>query len=149
MTLRPFGPSVTLTALFSSSTPRSMRSRASLENLISLADMCSVQFGSEMRDRRSGGLVGGRYGLLDDAQDVALLHDQEIFTIYLHLCTGPFAEQDRIAGLDIEGDQLATFVAGAGSDGDHLPFLRLFLRRVWDDDPAFGFELAFRTSDDD
>src|SRR4051794_11556006 len=39
MTLRPFGPSVTLTALARMSTPRSMRSRASPENLTSLAAM--------------------------------------------------------------------------------------------------------------
>ena len=38
-TLRPFGPSVTLTALARISTPRSMRSRASPENLTSLAAM--------------------------------------------------------------------------------------------------------------
>ena len=36
-TLRPLGPSVTLTALARISTPRSMRSRASVENLTSLA----------------------------------------------------------------------------------------------------------------
>ena len=38
-TLRPLGPSVTLTALAKMSTPRSMRSRASCENFTSLADM--------------------------------------------------------------------------------------------------------------
>ena len=38
-TLRPFGPSVTLTALARISTPRSMRSRASPANLTSLAAM--------------------------------------------------------------------------------------------------------------
>ena len=38
-TLRPFGPSVTFTALASVSTPRNMRSRASVENLTSFADM--------------------------------------------------------------------------------------------------------------
>ena len=37
MTLRPLGPSVTLTALARVSTPRSMRSRASAANLTSLA----------------------------------------------------------------------------------------------------------------
>ena len=36
-TLRPLGPSVTFTALARMSTPRSMRSRASCENLTSLA----------------------------------------------------------------------------------------------------------------
>ena len=38
-TLRPFGPSVTLTALARMSTPRSMRSRASVENFTCLAAM--------------------------------------------------------------------------------------------------------------
>src|SRR6266852_3275726 len=38
-TLRPLGPSVTLTALLGMSTPRSMRSRASTPNLTSLADI--------------------------------------------------------------------------------------------------------------
>ena len=41
-TLRPFGPSVTLTALLRMSTPRSMRSRASTENFTSLADIVAV-----------------------------------------------------------------------------------------------------------
>src|SRR3954467_6877071 len=38
-TLRPLGPSVTLTALARMSTPRSIRSRASTPNLTSLADI--------------------------------------------------------------------------------------------------------------
>ena len=38
-TLRPFGPRVTFTALWRISTPRSIRSRASVENLTSLAAM--------------------------------------------------------------------------------------------------------------
>ena len=62
---------------------------------------------------------------------------------------GPFAEQDDIAGLDIERDQLAAFVAGAWADGDDLAFLRLFLRSVGNDDPALGFHIAFGASDDD
>ena len=44
-TLRPFGPSVTFTALFKISTPRSMRSRASTENLTSLAAIGSFPSG--------------------------------------------------------------------------------------------------------
>ena len=47
-TLRPFGPSVTFTALARMSTPRSMRSRASPENFTSLAAISnySVGFGA-------------------------------------------------------------------------------------------------------
>src|SRR5438128_8086170 len=131
-TLRPLGPRVTLTALLSSSTPRSMRSRASPANLISLADMMFVQFcvdggGGEVR---SGVFFCRRSGLLDDAHDVALLHDQEVFAIDLDLGPGPLAEQDEIACLDVEGNQLAAFVAGTWANGDYLAFLRLFLRDV-------------------
>ena len=46
MTLRPLGPSVTLTALLRISTPRSILSRASVENLTSLADMAFNSRGS-------------------------------------------------------------------------------------------------------
>src|SRR5580704_6532072 len=54
-TLRPFGPSVTLTALLRMSTPRSMRSRASTPNLTSLADiMISVFNWSDPKTARLG-----------------------------------------------------------------------------------------------
>jgi hypothetical protein len=43
-TLRPLGPSVTFTAFASVSTPRSIRSRASVENLTSLAAMMQNSF---------------------------------------------------------------------------------------------------------
>src|SRR5213078_4864340 len=92
-TLRPFGPRVTLTALARMSTPRSMRSRASTENLTSLAAMTgellkletwlSAIAGSAKcrRPRRSPRVLPGRpYGsarlLLDHPHDVALLHDE-------------------------------------------------------------------------
>lgn len=68
--------------------------------------------------------------LLDDAQDVALLHDQEIFAVDLHFRAGPLAEQDAVALLDVEGLDLAAVVAGAGADGDDFAFLRLFLGGV-------------------
>src|SRR3974390_298761 len=57
-TLRPFGPSVTFTALLRMSTPRSMRSRASTPNLTSLADiMISVSNWSDLTTARSGGFL--------------------------------------------------------------------------------------------
>ena len=41
-----------------------------------------------------------------------------------------------VAFLDVERDALAVLVGLAGSDGDHLALLRLFLGRVGDDDAA-------------
>ena len=39
-------------------------------------------------------------------------------------------EQDPVAGLQFERDQLAAVVPGAGPDGDDFAFLRLFLGGV-------------------
>jgi hypothetical protein len=68
--------------------------------------MVFVQFGLEMRDRRSGGLLGSSTSLLDNAQDVAFLHDKEVFAVDADLGPGPLAEQDEVAGLDVEGTSL-------------------------------------------
>src|SRR5229473_8057803 len=64
-TLRPLGPSVTLTALLRISTPRSILSRASTPNLTSLADiMISVSNWSDPKDRATGRVLEGmRFGL--------------------------------------------------------------------------------------
>src|SRR5205809_940575 len=56
-TLRPLGPSVTLTALARMSTPRSIRSRASVENFTSLAAMFSSPFSDDCQLRGSSSLL--------------------------------------------------------------------------------------------
>src|SRR5215468_11039555 len=107
-TLRPFGPSVTRTALARVSTPRSIRSRASVENLTSLAAIGIF----------SVNLSG------DHAHDVGLLHDQEFVAVELHLGARPLAEQNLVAGPNVDRDQLAVLVASAGPDGDDLALHR-------------------------
>src|SRR5262249_2956896 len=102
-TLRPFGPRVTLTASARMSTPRSMRDRASSENFTSFAAISLFLTCLGVPVKATGG--SGRLGRLlhgDEAEDVALLHDQEILTIELHLSAGPLAEQDAVAGLDVQ-----------------------------------------------
>src|SRR3954454_6584966 len=91
-------------------------------------------------------LLGDR--LLDDAHDVALLHDQEILAIDAHLGARPLAEEDAVAGLHLERDDLAALVAGAGTGGDDLALLGLFLRRVGDDDAALGLLFGVDPADD-
>src|SRR6188474_3834069 len=127
-TLRPLGPSVTLTALARMSTPRSMRSRASTENFTSLAAIvyCSVDFSG--RGKASGGLLLGD-GLFENAHDVGLLHDQEI--------------------LAVDRDQLAGLVAASRADGDHFALRGLFLGGVGNDDAAGGLLLGIDALDDD
>src|SRR5690606_5779316 len=85
----------------------------------------------------------------DDAHDVGFLHDQKVFAVELDFGARPFAEQDAVADLDVESDDLAAFVTGAGADGDDLAFLRLFLRGVRNDDAALGLFLGLDTTNDD
>src|SRR6059058_4432828 len=82
-TLRPLGPSVTFTALAKMSTPRSIFSRASEENLTSFAAICL--------SLKSGGFLEGG-GRFQHAHDIGFLHDQKILAIDLDLGAGPFAE---------------------------------------------------------
>src|SRR5208283_4261787 len=119
MTLRPLGPSVTLTALFRTSTPRSILSRASVENRTSFAAMVFQFLVFEMGlEMASGGLLLGRAVVLDLAHDVGLLHDQELLAVDLDFGPRPFAEQDLVACLEFERLNLAALVAGPGAYGD-------------------------------
>src|SRR5262249_48559791 len=124
-TLRPFGPSVTRTALASVSTPRNMRSRASLENLTSLA---AIEI-SPVELLRAIRAAPGNH-----AHDVGLFHDQELVTVELHFGARPLAEQHLVARLDINRNQLAVLVAPAGTNRNDFALHRLFLGGVRDDD---------------
>src|SRR3546814_13263865 len=98
-TVRPLGPSVTLTASARMSTPRRMRSRASRENLTSFAAIISTSdFLSDNALKRSE-YVAQPVATLASAhnpEDVAFLHDQQAFTVDLHLGAGPFAQKDAL-----------------------------------------------------
>src|SRR5262249_52735144 len=139
-TLRPLGPSVTFTALLRMSTPRNILSRASTENLTSLAAIIVSPKQYQGVDA-SGGLLLG-HALFDDAHDVALLHDQEIFAIDLDLGARPLAEQHAVADPDVDRDQLAGLVAAARADGEHFALRGLLLGVVGNDDAAFWLLLV-------
>src|SRR6476620_11011995 len=147
-TLRPLGPSVTLTALARMSTPRNMRSRASAANFPSLAAMFSLLL-VELYDLISSSAVlrSARWMrrsivcwtmLGEDTHDVGLLHDEEFVAVDLDLGAGPFAEQHLVAGFDAHGLELPIFAAGAGTCRDDLAGLRLLCCRIGDDDATFG-----------
>src|SRR6478609_8702520 len=85
----------------------------------------------------------------DDAHDVGFLHDQEILAIDLDLGARPLAEEDAIALLDVQGNELAGFVAGARADGDDFTLLGLFLGGFGDDDATLGLLFAIKATDHD
>src|SRR5262249_3751136 len=133
-TLRPFGPSVTRTALARMSTPRSMRSRASLENLTSLAAIGGIS---------AIGLSG------ENAHDVGLLHDQEFIAIEFHFGARPLAEQHLVAGLELDRDELPGFVATTRANGNDFALHRLFFGGIRDDDATLRLLIRVDTLDDD
>src|SRR2546425_7639898 len=119
-TLRPRGPSVTVTASARTFTPRRILSRASWLNFTSFA---AIDFSSSA---------------LDHAEDVLLAHDQMLFAVDLDLGAGVLAEQHGVAGLDVERDHLPVLADLSLPDGDDLPLLRLLLGGIGDDDAALG-----------
>src|SRR4029079_16363320 len=164
-TLRPLGPSVTLTALLRMSTPRSMRSRASTPNLTSLADIFDFpelnlvshpsSGASQALLRVSvcgdglGSLLLGSGNVVEDAHDVAFLHDQQLLAVELDLGAGPLAEQHAVANLEVDRDQLAGRVAATRADGGDFALRGLFLGTVRNDDAASGLLFGVDALDHD
>src|SRR6266853_1395713 len=118
-TLRPRGPSVTVTASARMFTPRKIFSRASWPNFTSFAAMSSSPSSA-----------------FDHAEDVLLAHDEVLLAVDLDLRSGVLPEQDLVADLDVEGRQLAVVVHLTFADRDNLAVLRLLLGAIRDDDAA-------------
>src|SRR4029077_18150246 len=117
------------------SMPCSIRSRASVPSLISLAAMIVFL---------SARLCGGG-AALHDAPDVRLLHDPQFLAVDLDLGARPFPEQHSIAGLDIERLHLSVFPTRPRPDSNGLAFHRLFLGGIGNDDPSRRLRLLFDT----
>src|SRR6266496_4401917 len=96
---------------------------------------------------QSGGLLLG-IGLDQHPHNVALFDDEVLDAIDFDLGARPFAEQDTVADLDVDGDELAALVAAAGSNRDDLALLRLLLGGVGNDDATSGLRLGVDSLDD-
>src|SRR5499427_7875205 len=90
-TLRPFGPSVTLTASASLLTPCRMRCRASSPYEIVFAAIVFLLL---------------RKLLLDHGEDFVLTQDQVLFVVDLDLGAGVLADEDAVTLLDVERELL-------------------------------------------
>src|SRR5438309_5560786 len=118
-TLRPLGPSVTLTASASLLTPWRMRWRASSPYEIVFAAMFFLS-PSEL--------------FLDDRENLVLSQDQVFLVVDLDFGAGVLADQDAIPLLDVERELLAVLVDLALPDGDDVRLHRFLFRGVGDDD---------------
>src|SRR5256714_8523265 len=90
-TLRPFGPSVTLTASARMFTPAIMRTRAFSLNLTSLAAMVDSSISGVWADS------------VHDGHDVFFAHHQQLVAVDLHGRAGVLAEEHLVADLDVDG----------------------------------------------
>jgi hypothetical protein len=100
---------------------------------------------------QSGGLLPGLVlGLAFDQHphDVALFHYEVLDTTDFNLGARPFAEQDAVADLDVDRDELAAIVAAAGSNGDDLALLRFLLSGVGNDYATSCLRLGIDSLDD-
>jgi hypothetical protein len=97
--------------------------------------------GREFAERTQGGLLLG-IGLAQHPLNVALFHDEVIDTVDFDLGARPCAEQDAVANLDVNRDELAALVAAARSNGDDLALLWLLLGGVGNDVPPAVFASA-------
>src|SRR3546814_13900024 len=84
----------------------------------------------------------------DDAEDVALFHDEQVLAIDLHFGARPLAEQNAVARLHVQRGHLAIFAARARAYGDDFAFLRLFLRGIGNDAAACGLLFGFDPTDE-
>src|SRR5947209_20362835 len=82
----------------------------------------------------AGALFGGLGGSAQNAEDFFLAHDEQVFVVDPDLGAGIFAEENAVAFLDGERENLALVIALAFADGDNHAFLRLFLVGVRNDD---------------
>jgi hypothetical protein len=109
-TLRPFGPSVTLTASARMFTPAIMRTRALSLNLTSLAAMfVPLEFCS------------GRLSV-HDGHDVFFAHHEQLVAVDLDGGARVLAEEDLVADLDVDGGDLAVVVLLAGPTASTSPW---------------------------
>src|SRR3954468_24132157 len=129
-TLRPRGPSVTLTASASLSTPRCNESRASEWNC-RIFDICVLSGRRPGADRHRG--VAQLVLLVDDREDVAGRQDEVLVGAVLHLGAAVLREDDLVTLLDVHRRALAVFEP-AGADGEDEALLRLLLGGVRDHD---------------
>ena len=129
-TLRPLGPSVTLTALARTFTPSTMRARASEPKMTSFAAMrcfSGIQLNEGVRtvgNRSAAGASsppGQRNGpaslgraqasreglLLDDGEEVFFAHHEQFVAVDLDGLAAVLAEQHAIADLDVQDDEIA------------------------------------------
>src|SRR6476619_1639574 len=133
-TLRPWGPSVTLTAWGRMFTAAMRGVRAGSLNLTSLAAMVVSS--------------GNGLSVVHDGHDVFFAHHENLVALDANRGAGVLAEQDLVADLDVDGDKLAVLVLLAGSDGEDFALVGFLGGGIGNDDAGCRLTLFFEALDD-
>src|ERR1019366_4815588 len=130
-TLRPLGPSVIFTALLRISTPRRMRSRASVEKRTSLAAIVIHLL------KRKTAYEAPPGQSTTPRMSLSFMMSRSSPSI-LTSVPDHFPKRMRSPALTSRGGELAGFIATTRTSSDDLTFLRLLLDGIGDEDAAFG-----------
>jgi hypothetical protein len=82
--------------------------------------------------------------LLDDAEDLVFLQNQQLVAIDFDFRAGIFAEENAVAGFHFERGPLARIQEFAITDSLDQGLLGLLLRAVGDDDPTAALLTFFQ-----
>ena len=89
---------------------------------------------------------GARSG--HDGHDVFFAHHEQLFAVDLDGGARVLAEEDLVADLHVDGEELALVVLLAGADGHHFALVGLLGGGVGDHDAGGGLPLLFQALDD-
>src|SRR5713226_1428447 len=138
-TLRPLGPSVTVTASVRTLIPFRILSRASCEKRTILAGIALCL--SSGHRKFFVGFAPICRSAFEHAEDIVLAQDQVLFVLELDLAACILANENPVAGFYVGRHQFAGLGHLALADRDNLALLRLFLGRIGDNDTALGLVL--------
>ena len=93
--------------------------------------------------------AGGGSLAFHHAQHFFLFQDQKVFVVDLDFRAGVLAEEDAIARLHVQGDDLPVFGLLAISDSDDFAFLLFLFGRVGNDDSTLRGFLLFNPFNQD
>ena len=82
-------------------------------------------------------------------EDFVFAHDQVFVAVDFDVAARIFTEKDFVADLEFEDHNVSLIVTLSFADGDDFAFLRLFFRRVRDDDAALNLFLFLEPLDND
>src|SRR5690554_5757785 len=142
-TLRPFGPSVDLTASARTLTPSSILLRAATSNNTSLAAIFTFLQMNSFRDRTGAALA------FQDTVDFRFAHHQQLFTIDLDgAAAGIGSENNLVAFFDGQRTHFTIVQQTPGTNSKDHAGIRFFCCRARQNDTASGFCFFFAATND-